>query len=675
MAHDSPVTPHHPVDTCAHKKAHSVSEKSSAILWRTHVSTGMLSIATKNSSVILWTRVTTQEDTDLLLHVATDTAMENIAASYNATATSTSDYTVKIDANGLESGTTYYYQFEVLSGAMAGKRSMIGRAKTLPSGTEAEHLRFAVVSCSNYEQGFFNAYGRIADRNDLDAVIHLGDYIYEYQRGAYGDTSLGRYNYPEEEIVEIEDYRARYALYRLDPDLMRLHQQHTFLTIWDDHESTNDSYKDGAQNHQPETEGDWETRKSNSKTAYFEWLPIRDDAEKSIYRTVSYGDLADVILLDTRIEGREKQPTQMQDADFNAPRTILGEEQKNWFMNELKTSEAKWKVIANQVIFSPLNVGFAAGALEGASDPTDSAKVYSVENGFLDIWDGYPYERKQIVDTIIENGIDDVIILTGDFHSTFAFDVTYEPVIYTLKQAYYLPQPSPSYNPLTGAGSAGVEFATPSITSANFDENIPVPSLVQQFQYAMNNYIPLPPGQTEQVFNYNPHMKYVDLTNNGYFILDLKDDSAQANWYFVETIDEPSSAENFASARKTIAGTNHLVSTTESAEKTIQDKPAPVTTEEIVNSVTDVKEEVIVVSAYPNPASNYITVAYILSKTGLVQISIKDATGMEVKKVFSGSQNAGMYQYQENISHLPAGLYHFNIQTEKETLNYKIIKN
>lgn len=625
------------------------------------------------NSVILWTRLTTEEEiTNLLVTVATDTNMVNEVANIYAVAESSSDYTVKVNATGLEPGKTYYYQFRVLNGPLSDNRSMVGRAKTLPAAG-VEHLRFAVVSCSNYEQGFFNAYGRIADRNDIDAVIHLGDYIYEYEVGQYGDTSLGRYNYPEEEIVEVEDYRARYALYRLDPDLIKLHQQHTFLSIWDDHESANDAFKDGAENHQPATEGDWETRKSNAKTAYFEWLPIRENAEQNIYKTVSYGDLADIILLDTRIEGREKQPTSMADDDFNDPRTILGAEQKDWFLTELKSSSAKWKVVANQVIFSPLNLGFAAGALQGAPDPTDSAKVYDVENGFLDIWDGYPYERKQIIDTITANNIDNVIVLTGDFHSTFAFDVTYAPVLYPLKQAFYLPQPSPTYNPVTGEGSAAVEFATPSITSANFDENIPVPSLVQQFQYAMNNYIPIPPNQTAQVFNYNPHMKYVDLVNNGYFILDLKEDSAQANWYFVETVDSPSEIETFANAQKTIAGGNHLITSTESAEKTTQDKPAPTPTD-VINALYKEQEEALIVSAYPNPTSNYITVAYALSQSSAVEISIKNVNGVSVKTIFNGSQAAGMYEYQANLQDLSSGIYFFSIEKEGESITKKIVK-
>ncbi len=625
------------------------------------------------TSVILWTRLTTDEaSTNLLLTVATDTAMENEVANFYAVAEKENDYTVKVDAFDLEAGTTYYYQFRVLNGTYADSKSMVGRAKTLPTGG-VEHLRFAVVSCSNYEQGFFNAYGRIADRNDIDAVIHLGDYIYEYEVGKYGDTSLGRYNYPEKEIVDIEDYRARYALYRLDPDLVHLHQQHTFLSIWDDHETANDSYKDGAENHQPATEGDWETRKSNAKTAYFEWLPIRENAEQSIYKTVSYGNLADIILLDTRIEGREKQPTSMAADDFYSPRTILGSPQKEWFLTELKNSDAKWKVVANQVIFSPLNVGFAAGALQGAADPTDSAKVYGIESTFLDIWDGYPYERQQIIDSITANNIDNVIVLTGDFHSTFAFDVTYSPVLYPVKEAFYLPLPSPSYNPVTGEGSAAVEFATPSITSANFDENIPVPSLVQQFQYAMNNYIPIPPGQTAQVFNYNPHMKYVDLVNNGYFILDLKEDSAQANWYFVETIDAPSEVETFANAQKTISGGNHLITSTESLEKVDKDKPAPKPTD-VINALVENNKAALIVSTYPNPTKDYITVAYVLSKSSLVNITLKNANGVEVKNVFKGNQSAGMYEYQANLQDLTVGVYFFSIEKEGENITKKIVK-
>jgi len=515
--------------------------------------------------VIIWTKVTTDlPSVNVDWQMATDTAMSNIVASGSVSTTADRDYTVKIDVTGLASNTTYYYSFNTL-----GRNSLIGRTKTAPSSEEADHLKFVLISCSNYNWGYFNVYNRIADRNDLDAVIHVGDYIYEYgESHPYQDLSLDRVTSPANEIVSLEDYRERYSLYRLTKALRRAHQQHPFIVTWDDHEVTNDAYDGGAENHQPETEGDYATRKAVATQAYFEWLPIRDNGVQQVYRRFDYGNLVDLFVLDTRHEMRSIQPTSMLQEDFNAPRTLLGEEQRSWLVKGLKTSEAKWKVIAQQVMFSPFNVGFAAPS----SAITNPDSVFSVENFFLDIWDGYPAERQQIVDEIANNSIDNVVVLSGDVHSSFAFDVTTQPVIYPVPQTNYLPFPSPVYNPETGAGAVAVEFVTPSVSAANFDENIG-PELSAQFSFAMNNDLGVVPGTP---IIYNPHMKYNDLVQNGYVLVDIKEDGAQGNYYYVPTVREINEAESFGTALRTENGVSHLIGNqTESAPKAIQAAPAP----------------------------------------------------------------------------------------------------
>ncbi|HYF01805.1 MAG TPA: alkaline phosphatase D family protein, partial [Patescibacteria group bacterium] len=273
--------------------------------------------------VIIWTRVTpeTEGDVQVFWRMATDTALKNIVAKGLFTTGQSRDYTVKIDVGGLQPNTTYYYGFTAL-----GRNSLTGRTKTAPVTTD--RLRFAVVSCSNYQQGFFNAYGRIAERNDLDAVIHLGDYIYEYEEGGFGyNDKAQRGHEPKHEIVTQSEYRIRHSFYKLDPDLRRIHQQHPFIAVWDDHETANDAYKDGAQNHQSDKEGDWQQRKVAGKNAYMEWMPIREQ-ESRIYRTLNYGNLAELIMLDTRLEGRQKQADSATDPSLNDPnRTMLGTEQ------------------------------------------------------------------------------------------------------------------------------------------------------------------------------------------------------------------------------------------------------------------------------------------------------------------------------------------------------------
>ncbi len=416
--------------------------------------------------VIIWTRVTPDDQTtatDIAVKwmIATDTKMTQIVQEGEFMTHADRDYTVKIDVTGLNEGTTYYYQFEAL-----GKKSSIGRTKTTPTNTN--HVKFAVVSCQNYEGGYFNAYAGIAAQNDLDAVIHLGDYIYEYGKGVYGADSIERTHIPDAEILNLADYRTRYSLYRLDPNLRRTHQQHPFIAIWDDHETANDSYKDGAENHN-DGEGNWETRKNIAKKVYAEWMPIRGEAN-SIYRTIQYGNLLDLVMIDTRIEGREQQINDVTNPALYAPdRTLLGQTQKNWFLEQLQNSQAKWKIIGNQIIFSEFHVGWASLGAPSLGTPEQ------LESTFLDIWDGYPAERDIIIDYLTDNQINNVVWLTGDFHCAFAFDVAKRPSAFSSE--------TPNYNPETGAGAVAVEFATPSISSANFNENLDAfTALALQFQ-------------------------------------------------------------------------------------------------------------------------------------------------------------------------------------------------
>jgi len=225
------------------------------------------------------------------------------------------DYTVKVDAGGLKPGTRYFYRFLV-----DGVLSPIGKTKTLPEGKGA--LKFAVVSCSNYSHGYFHVYREVSER-DYQAVLHLGDYIYEYGEGVYDNASVieqGRSSQPKTEAISLDEYRRRYAGYRTDPDLLAAHAAHPFICVWDDHEVANDTWKDGAQNHSAD-EGDFKTRRKAAMRAYFEWLPIRETeltAASKIYRTFELGDLATLIMLDTRQIGRDRGLTYQADLPMTA---------------------------------------------------------------------------------------------------------------------------------------------------------------------------------------------------------------------------------------------------------------------------------------------------------------------------------------------------------------------
>lgn len=623
--------------------------------------------------VIIWTRVTPDDPTFGSVEgewvMAKDPNLSDIVTQGTFETDAARDYTVKVDVEGLSPNTTYYYGFSALGAA-----SLTGRTKTTPTGSQTDHLKFGVVSCSNYQAGFFNAYKHLSNRNDLDAIIHLGDYIYEYADGGYGneDVIAQRPLTYKEEIITLEQYRTRYSTYRLDTALARAHQQHPFITVWDDHESSNDSWTGGAQNHQPDTEGDWEERKAAAKQAYFEWIPIRDNASQQVWRTIRYGNIADLIMLDTRLEGRDEQILDINDpALYDTTRTLLGEAQLDWFTDQLANSTATWKILGQQVIFSDFNVGWAA--------LQDTASSFSIlESLFLDIWDGYPAERKKIIDLLGQSDIDNAVFLTGDFHSTFAFDVALQPVnlqMQTIPGFGEIPFYAPgSYDPQTGDNSVAVEFATPSVTSANFDENVGlITALFLQGQINQPISVPDPPIS---LGNPNPHMRYTDLIKHGYFILDVKPDSVQADWYYTDIL-EITNTESFGQGWFTRTGANHLQQASgATAPKAVQDEPAPPSPPTTTSTVSqNQQEDFVILGIYPNPFSQQNTLHYALNRAADLDISIVSLDGRISKTLYNGRVNRGIYTLRTEAGNLPAGSYLYRILCNgKETTRKVILK-
>jgi len=468
--------------------------------------------------VVFWTRVTVDGatgDVPVVLTVADDPEMTNVIGSFVENATAEHDYCVKLDpilraSNNTSEARSYYYQFSAL-----GSTSPVGRTRLLP-GKDAvvSRLRFAVFSCSSLAHGFFNTYAAALRHQDLDAVFHLGDYIYEYGNGEYGSA---REYEPPHEMTTLSDYRMRHAQYKREPELMLLHQQNPFITTWDDHETTNDSYRDGAENHtegSEGTDGTWTTRKAEAVQAYHEWMPIRSSgndlyrsADLAIYRSFKYGDLVDLIYLDTRLEGRDEPETNftLQIPGFPFPlftesevsngRQLMSDEQKTWLADQYTNSTAKWRVLGQQVMVGQLRL---LNAL--------------LERFYLnqDQWDGYPDARRELWDQI-ENT--NTVILTGDIHTSWAMDITRDP------------DALPSYD------SIAVEFVTPSVTSPGLPE----------VEAAGNNGLPL----------MNPHMKFVDLGKHGYTILDITPERVENQWWF--TGDDANLASRDAGAGETFA--------------------------------------------------------------------------------------------------------------------------
>src|SRR5262245_18744825 len=472
--------------------------------------------------VILWTRVTPRSDRKVRVKwtIAWDPNLRHEVDSGHVHTDEDRDFTVKVDPRDLRPGTTYYYRFEA-----EGAKSPVGRTRTLPHH-HVDRLRLAVVSCSNFPFGFFNAYGLIARRADLDAVLHLGDYMYEYPNGEFGDGSaLGRIPQPNAETILLADYRRRHATYKSDPDLQEAHRQHPFITVWDDHESANDAWTGGAENHNPATEGDWQTRKRRSIRAYREWCPNRERDEDSgsmpTFRRFRFGRLTETSMPDTRLFGRDQQAASPADvATINDPaRQLLGERQKRWLLRHLSDSQSdgvQWRLLGQQVMMAQLSLNFGQ----------------SIANA--DQWDGYRPARDRVLGHVRDNAIDNVVVLSGAIHSSWGGELTFNP--FDLG----------SYDPTTGAGALGVEFICPGVTSPFLFPDTPAGAAQAAAAAAQLRAI-------------SPHLKFIELFHRGYLLIDLDRDRVQGEWYFLRTVRESTLVEDFGAAFFSEAGNHHLV--------------------------------------------------------------------------------------------------------------------
>jgi alkaline phosphatase D len=454
-----------------------------------HFPFGVASGDPRQEQVVLWTKVLPKDiggKLEVEWVIASDTQLTEIVGSGTVRTDSSSAFTVHVSAKGLKAGMTYFYRF-----AYGAHHSPIGRTRTAPENPDL--LRLAVATCANYPAGYFNGYGLIAKAENIDAVIHLGDYIYEY--GAR--TGQLRDHIPPHEILTLNDYRSRYAQYRLDRDLKEAHRLHPFITIWDDHEFANNSFKDGAQNHQPD-EGGWEVRKARARQVYFEWMPVENPERQSIVRSFNYGGLADLFLLDGRTERTKPMD------DFNHPdlrdtsRTMLGHVQTDWLTEGLKASKARWKILGNNVMFSVIDLG----------------KFAKERQRNMDAWDGYPANRGRILDTLDRHGIRDLIVLTGDIHTAWAIELTRDPMDRN------------GYHRKSGRGVIGVELVAPSISSKNLDEMSGklVARLAASYIKARKR---------------NPHLRYANLMDHGFIILELTPEKASAQWIYSRTLKKP----------------------------------------------------------------------------------------------------------------------------------------
>ena len=500
------------------------------------------------TQVIIWTRVTPSDSSarlEVLWEVAKDADFKHITATGKVLTTAAQDFTVKVDVTGLAAGQVYFYRFK-----SASTYSTTGQTKTL--ATQVQSVQFAVCSCSNYPAGYFHVYKEMA-KQDVDVVIHLGDYIYEYGMGGYATeeaVAMGRALADDNnaEIIRLDGYRKRYALYRLDADLQAAHQRHPFIVIWDDHELANDTWEKGAENHQSDTEGDFLERKLAALAAYFEWMPIRpiDDQHIKIYRQFDFGTLVQLTMLDTRIIARNVQldysnymtATGLDIAKFqadliNPARSLMGVEQRNWLLQKLQQSTATWNVLGQQILMSKMFVPaellmslaeITAGnpspetlskittqitelleikARMDAGDPTvtpeEKARLAVTAPYNLDAWDGYFAEREILYGTLAQLK-KKVVVLAGDTHNAWASDLSSKDGVLV-----------------------GVELATSSVSSPGLEKYLSIPmQQLQAFEFAFTSLI--------------EELNYCNLNQRGYLKVHFTAEQVQADWIFVDTI-------------------------------------------------------------------------------------------------------------------------------------------
>ncbi|MBP2402372.1 Phospholipase D precursor [Streptomyces netropsis] len=481
--------------------------------------------------VLLWTRVTPAPeavpgsglgpDVEVRWEVAEDAAFAHVVAHGKATATAATDHTVKADVRGLRPATDYHFRFTAGDAV-----SPVARTRTAPAHDAATAgVRFGVVSCANWEAGHFSAYRHLAGRRDLDAVLHLGDYIYEYGTGTYPAAKYTvRPHSPAHEIVSLADYRVRHGRYKTDPDLQALHQAHPTVAIWDDHEFANDAWSGGAENHTPGAEGDWAARMAAAKQAYFEWMPVRPSMEGTTYRRLRFGKLADLHLMDLRsFRSQQAKGGAVDDPE----RSITGRAQLDWLKAGLASSDTTWRLVGNSVMISPVAFGALPAHL---LEPL--AKLLGLPTGGLTIstdqWDGYTDDRRELLAHLADRAIRNTVFLTGDIHMAWANDVPRTAATYPI---------SPS---------VATEFVVTSVTSDNIDDLLHVPPHTVSLAAAT------------AIKAANRHVKWLDMDSHGYGVLDITTEHAQMDYYVLSDKKDPKATSSWSRSYRTRTGTQRV---------------------------------------------------------------------------------------------------------------------
>ncbi|SPO06053.1 related to alkaline phosphatase D precursor [Cephalotrichum gorgonifer] len=445
---------------------------------------------------------------------------DKVVSKGKAYTTSDIDFTLKVEAKGLKPFTRYYYQFTVCD---SDNKSPMGRTKTAPKEKDdVTGINLAVFSCSNYPNGYFNAYGNAARKDDMDYVVHLGDYLYETKVGGPRATE------PQSAIFSLHDYRTRHGQYRGDADLQLLSQNFPWVATWDDHEFANNGYKDGfsALNNTENSflntgrQATVDTRKVHAVRAYFEWMPIRQvdmDDGLRVWRSFKMGKLLDLIVLDTRNYDRSITSLGWNDHYIDLirddpSRTLMGSRQENWFYRSLSESKergAAWRIIGNQIVFS---------------------RTYTNDKGSMsgDNWNGYIANRNRTLQHLYDNNIGNNVFLAGDSHKNWVSDLAWLG--------------TKDYDSETGEGAIGVEFAGTAVSSSGYDGPIE----------------PNAGNTSRDLIRLNEEMMWQEGYYRGYFRLAITKEEVKAHFYGSPSVATRNSWDLPLANFTVASGANHL---------------------------------------------------------------------------------------------------------------------
>lgn len=598
------------------------------------------------NAVIIWTRFTpdnsNQQAVKLSYTVATDTAFSNVVQSGTVFADPLNDFTAKVDVKNLLPNTYYYYVFT----APNGKNSLIGRTKTAPVG-DYQHFRAAALSCSSIYSGFFNGYSRIAERNDLDVVIHLGDYIYDFVDGN------GNNRIPDpfpETPKDLQSWRDRHDFYELDEDLIKARQQHPFVVIWDNHDV--DDYADQADNYKA------------ANRAFFEWLPVRLKQARlvdtlKIYQNLKFGNLVDVMMLDCYSYKDDEVGTNAMnfnnDEIDDENRSYLGQTQREWLFNQIDSSQSTWRIFGSQKMMAPWCLGCFQDISGEVDFPVfnDNGNVFNVR-----AWDGFPAERKRLFEKLRDNDFKNNITLSGDAHLAFFADLTEDP---------FNPL---AYNPITGGNSVGVELLPSSLSRENFDEILaaegggdPDPQFYAAAEALANASL-----------LGNIHHRYSNFSDHGYAIVDITPERIVGEFWVSEKI-EINNTETMMRSHTCNNGSGKWGITpnlTASQGKTFQATPAPQNPPQNqivgINSYNALNQS----KVYPIPAANGVNV--LLPKTlSNFTIELLDVRSVVLQSMVPSNTNAYYLKFNKDYNN---GVYFIRIQSNDGHFIQKIeIKN